>query len=111
MKFLIITRQKDSFVMLPPEMQRQLMEGQAAFIDKYRKAGKIQVIYNMPGLKGGVSIMDGESAEEGNQMWLELPIVPLSGCRDVCSLGLGCPHEGTEGSLPAAAGEEVSCPR
>ena len=77
MKFLIITRQKDSFVMLPPEMQRQLMEGQAAFIDKYRKAGKIQVIYNMPGLKGGIAMFEVESGEEGDRILLEYPMYPF----------------------------------
>ena len=77
MKFLTIIKDKDLFFTLPPEMQRQLCEGEAAFIDKYRKAGKLQVFYNMPGLKGGIAMFEVESGEEGDRILLEYPMYPF----------------------------------
>ena len=40
MKTLIISRTKDFYYTLPLERQIELTQGAAAFIGKYRKAGK-----------------------------------------------------------------------
>ena len=77
MKFLTISRMKDSFVMIPPELQMQLVEGVSAFVDKYRKAGKLKEIYNVPGLKTTVSIWESESAEQSTRFFIENPIYPF----------------------------------
>ena len=78
MKFLVVTRMNDSFLMVPPEMQMQLLEGTVAFIEKHRKAGNCKDIHNMPGMKGSASIWEVQSAEEGNQFFLESPLYPFS---------------------------------
>ena len=74
---LSISRTKDSYFMLPPETQMQLMEGSWAFIDKYRKAGKCKEIYNVPLLKMSVSIWEVESPEETDRIILENPFYPF----------------------------------
>jgi len=63
--------------MLPPEKQLEIAEGSNAFIDKLRKAGSLKEIYNMPGLKGNMSIFESESAEEGDRLWLQNPMYPF----------------------------------
>ena len=77
MKFLGITSMSDSYATLPPDVAMRVMEGGAAFIDKYRKAGKCKEIYNVPGLKMGVSIWEVESAEEMTRLFLENPSYPF----------------------------------
>jgi len=78
MKFLVITRINDSFLMVPPEMQMQLLEGTAVFIEKHRNAGHCKEIYNLPGMKGSASIWEVPMAEDGNQFFLESPLYPFS---------------------------------
>ena len=78
MKFLIINRTKDMFVMLPLEQQARIMESSAAFIDKYKKAGTCKEIYSIASIHGGVSIWDVDSAEKGSGLFLENPLAPFS---------------------------------
>ena len=77
MKFLIIIRGKDLFYTLPPEKQFELKAGQAAFTDKYLKAGKCKEVYCIDDLKGGMAIWDIESTEEGARLFLENPMFPF----------------------------------
>lgn len=77
MKFLTISRLKDSFFTVPPELQMQLVAGVTAYVDKTRKAGKLKEIYNVPGLKMTVSIWEVESAEESTRLFLENPLFPF----------------------------------
>jgi hypothetical protein len=73
MKFLIITRMKDTFGMVPPEKQAQIMEGVVAFIDKYRKTGVCKEIFNISSIHGTASVWDVESAEKGSALYVENP--------------------------------------
>ena len=59
--------------MVPPEKQAQIMEGVAAFVDKYRKAGLCKEIYTIASIHGTASVWDVESAEKGNALFLEDP--------------------------------------
>ena len=77
MKFLIINRMKDMFLMLPSDRQAQIMDGVAAFIEKYRKAGICKEIYNISSIKGSVSIWEVDSAEKGAGLFLENPVTPF----------------------------------
>ncbi len=77
MKTLIISRTKDVYYTLPLERQIELTVGAAAFIDKYRKAGKCRDAYFLPNLKGSISIWETESAEEGARLFLENPMTPF----------------------------------
>jgi hypothetical protein len=73
MKFLIISRIKDTFAMVPPDKQAQIMAGVAAFVDKYRKAGLCKEIYTISSIHGTASVWDVESAEKGSALFLEDP--------------------------------------
>jgi hypothetical protein len=73
MKFLIISRIKDTFAMVPPERQAQIMEGVTAFVEKYRKAGVCKEIYNISSIHGTASVWEVDSAEKGSALFLENP--------------------------------------
>jgi len=75
MKFLVISRNKDAYYMLPPERRMEIMQEVVAFIDKYRKAGKCKEIYETADLKGGVSIWEVASSEESARLMLENPML------------------------------------
>ena len=77
MKGLAISRRKDSFSMLPPERQMELVERAGAYIDKYRKAGKCKEFYVVAGLKMTVGIWEVESPEERDRIALENPMFPF----------------------------------
>jgi len=68
---------KDAFLALPVKTQAELMAGQAAFVDKYLKAGKCKEIYFDSDMQGGVSIWEVESNEEGARLTLENPASPF----------------------------------
>lgn len=78
MKQLIITRAKDLFYMAPPKTRMEVVEGVAAFIDKYRKEGKCKEIYIVPGLKMTVSIWEAESDEKLGRLFPEWPMFPFA---------------------------------
>ena len=73
MKFLVITRTKDTFSMLPLDKQAQLMEGVAAYIDRYKKAGVCKEVYSIASIHGTASVWDVESGEKGNAIYVENP--------------------------------------
>lgn len=77
MNFLIISRMKDMFFMLPTEKREQIMEGLVAFINKYRKIGTCKDIYSIPSIKGSVSVWETDSAEKGASLFLENPAMPF----------------------------------
>jgi muconolactone delta-isomerase len=73
MKFLLITRMKDTFSMVPPDKQAQIMQGVAAFVDKYKKVGVCKEIYTIASIHGTVSVWDVESGEKGSALFTENP--------------------------------------
>ena len=50
------------------------MEGSFAFVEKHKKLGNCEHIYNIPGLNGTVSIWKFESADELSLRFLENPM-------------------------------------
>ena len=78
MKFLVISQNKDSYYMLPPERRMEIMQGVVAWIEKYRKAGKCQEVYETADLKGSVSIWEVASSEESARLVLENPMLAFS---------------------------------
>ena len=77
MKFLAMTRVKDTFTVLPIEIKVQLMEGVTAFINKYRQADTCKGIYSIANIKGSVSIWDVESSEKMAEIVRENPFAPF----------------------------------
>ncbi len=78
MKYLVNSRRKDAFLMLPPEKRAEVWEGMVAFIEKYRNAGKCKEIYMHGDMKGAVCIWEVESDEESTKFILENPLSPFS---------------------------------
>ncbi len=68
MKFLVTAQNKDNYYALAPEKRLQMMMGAYAYIEKYRKAGKLKEVFNTPGLKGSVGIWEVGSSEEVETM-------------------------------------------
>lgn len=78
MKYLVLSRSKDVFLMLPPEMRVEILEGTIAFIEKYRKAGKCKDIYMDADLNRSISIWETDSEEEATKFITENPSSPFS---------------------------------
>ena len=78
MKFVVISRRKDAYMMLPIEKQLEIMQDMVAFIEKYRNAGNCKQIYFLGDLQGSVSIWEAESDEESIQIMIENPIARFS---------------------------------
>jgi muconolactone delta-isomerase len=76
MKILLISKTKDVFYVLAPEVRKQLHDEQEAFLKKYAKEGKLKEIYNLVGCNGAAAIWEVDSAEEGELLFNELPTYP-----------------------------------
>jgi len=74
MKFLTISRSKDTMSTLPPSVLRQLMEATVAYMDEGRKKGAFLEYYFIPGWDRAVVISEAKSAEEIVQSISGLPI-------------------------------------
>jgi len=73
MKFLTITKMKDTASTLPPSVMRPLMEATGAYMDQQKKAGRILEAYFMAGSGRSMVIAEAESAEEIVQRIVALP--------------------------------------
>jgi muconolactone delta-isomerase len=77
MKFMVTTTFKDSYYALPADKQAALRAANFAWLDKYLQSGKCQVVYNYADMKGGMSIWEIASSEEGARLTLEYPLFPF----------------------------------
>ncbi len=73
MKFLVVTRNKESYYALPVEKRLENRDKGAAFFKKYLKTGKCKDLYYHADIRGTVSIWDVKSAEEIVELMLEVP--------------------------------------
>jgi len=73
MKFLVTSRNKDSYYALAPEKRAQLLMEAYAFLEKYRKAGKLKEVFYTSDMKGMVSIWEIGSSEESARLVIETP--------------------------------------
>lgn len=58
MKYLIITKTKDIYYMLPDERRMVLMSAAVAFTEKLVKGHKMKEVHVMPGWNRTMSILD-----------------------------------------------------
>lgn len=77
MKYLVLTRRKDAFLMVPQEQRMAIWEGMVAFLKKYQKMGKCKEIYSDGDMQGGVSIWETDSEEDVTKFILENPMSPF----------------------------------
>ena len=64
MKFMLITRYKDSFYVLPPEKLKELTDAAAQHREKLTKEGTMKEVYYLGNMKGGMVIYDLKSPED-----------------------------------------------
>jgi hypothetical protein len=64
MKFLVIGTMKDTALLIPPAIGRQMTEASIAVMNQQKKAGKIVEFYWIPGTSRSVVIREAKSAEE-----------------------------------------------
>ena len=76
MKFFCKVRYNDSFYVLPPQQQGQLLMTLAAFTDKYVKAGKISDVYIVGDGKEAMFMWNVASNEEWLRVIYENPMRP-----------------------------------
>jgi muconolactone delta-isomerase len=74
MKFLSMSKIKDTASMVPPSVMRPLMEATLSVMNQEMKAGRILEAYFMAGSGRAAVIFEAKSAEEIVQMIMALPI-------------------------------------
>jgi muconolactone delta-isomerase len=74
MKFLTISKMKDTASTMPPSVMRQLMEATSDLMKQETKAGRILEYYFIPGWDRVVAINEVKSAEEIVQRISALPV-------------------------------------
>jgi muconolactone delta-isomerase len=74
MKFLTISKMKDTASTVPPSVMRPLMEATLDVMKQESKTGKVLEYYFIPGWDRVVAISEVESAEEIVQLLSNLPV-------------------------------------
>jgi len=74
MKFLTISKMKDTASTVPPSVMRPLMEATLDLMNQEMKAGRILEAYFIPGWDRVVTISEFKSAEEIVQLISALPV-------------------------------------
>jgi muconolactone delta-isomerase len=74
MKFLSISKMKDTVSTVPPSVMRPLMEATLNVMNEEMKKGRILEAYFMAGSSRAAVIVEAKSAEEIVQMIMALPI-------------------------------------
>jgi hypothetical protein len=74
MKFLVISKMKDTFVTLPPPVTRQILEVSVAALEQQKKAGELLDFYYSPA-GCSVAILEQKNAEEWVKGQASIPIL------------------------------------
>ena len=78
MKFLVITRFKDSFYALPPAKQKELRDATVQNTEKLTKEGKLKEMYVFGNMKGSMAVFDLNSPEDLVRIAYEFPLFPFT---------------------------------
>lgn len=73
MKFLIISKTKDTFYTLNSEERERVHEEQKAFWEKYMMEGKLKDVYHLIGKHGSAAIWEVGSLEEVEHIFRDMP--------------------------------------
>lgn len=77
MKFMLISRLKDSFYALSPEKRKEIMDAVRQHSEKLTKEGKIKGSYVLGNMKGAMVILDLNSPEDLVRFAYESPTFPF----------------------------------
>ena len=75
---MLTARFKDSWYALSPEKQKEVMDGQAKYMEKWMKEGKLKEVYFLGNMKGAMVIFDLSSAEDLMNSAYEAPVFPFA---------------------------------
>jgi len=76
MKFMVITRIKDSFYSLSPEKRKEIADARGPNTERMRKEGKLKGAYTLGNMKGTMLILDLDSPEDLVRL-AENPVFPF----------------------------------
>ena len=74
MRYLVISKVKDTFYSLPDERRMVLWGGAIDYVDKLIREHKFRDVHHMPGWNQTVFIVEVESTEEANKLAIENPM-------------------------------------
>lgn len=74
MRYLVISKVKDSFYILPDERRMVLLGGTIDYVERLTKEHKFREMHYMPGWGQTVSILEVDSAEEATKLAIENPM-------------------------------------
>jgi len=74
MLFLKIAHYKQSWFDLPKEKRAEIQKETVAFLEKYKKLGKLKARWGFVNMRGAVSIWDFDSTELASRVELEYPL-------------------------------------
>ena len=77
MKFMLISRLKESFYALPPKKQTEIMDAVRQHSEKLTKEGKLKDSYVFGNMKGAMVILDLHSPEDLVRFAYESPTFPF----------------------------------
>jgi len=78
MKFMLISRLKDSFYALPPKKQKEIMDATGQHAEKLTKEGKLKDFYMLGNMKAALLILDLKSSEDLVHVIQEAPVFPFA---------------------------------
>jgi muconolactone delta-isomerase len=107
MKFLTISKMKDTAYTIPPAVMRQLMEATAAYMEQAKKDGQVLEYYFIPGWDRSVVIHESDSAEAIVQALTGLPV---GGFLDIEVYPLADPFESMKAYIEALKEAEKMMP-
>ena len=64
MKFMLISRYKDSYYALSSEKLKKIQAALGQYVEKLTKEGKLKEVYYLGNMKGGMVIYDLKSSED-----------------------------------------------
>jgi muconolactone delta-isomerase len=107
MKFLTITKMKDTASTLPPSVMRPLMEATQNLMNQEMKAGRILEAYFMAGSERAMVIGEQKSAEELVKI---ITTLPIGGFMDFESYPLADFNESMKAHIEAMKAAEKMMP-
>jgi len=107
MKFLTITKMKDTASTVPPSVMRPLMEATLDLMNQEMKAGSVLEAYFMAGSGRSMLISEAKSAEE---IVKKISAVPISGLMDFETYPLADFNESMKANIESMKAAEKMFP-
>jgi muconolactone delta-isomerase len=77
MKFMLISRYKDSYYALSSEKLKKIQAALGQYVEKLTKEGKLKEVYYLGNMKGAMVILDLKSSEDLVRLAYDSPTFPF----------------------------------